>query len=66
MTTLLGLLAFEVIWFLPFQKVFKIAHFSPSYAYLALIPFLGPFICIWILAAKPWPLKTRMVRSTSL
>ncbi|MDF3833126.1 hypothetical protein P3W85_09205 [Cupriavidus basilensis] len=62
---LLGFLVFEAIWFFPFRKVFKSAHFEGFYAYLALIPLLGPLLCIWILASKPWPLKTKLVRTYS-
>lgn len=38
---LLGFLFFEVLWFLPFRKVFRAAHFGKAYAYLALIPLMG-------------------------
>ncbi|MGO4326533.1 hypothetical protein AB4Z48_19375 [Cupriavidus sp. 2TAF22] len=62
---LLGFLAFEAIWFLPLRKVFRAAHFSTTYAYLALIPLVGPLLCIWILAARPWPLKNKLVRTFS-
>ena len=57
-----GFLLFELLWFFPYRKVFKAAHFSGHYAYLALLPVVGPMICIWILAYRPWPLKARLVR----
>jgi hypothetical protein len=62
---ILGFLLFEALWFLPFRKVFMAAHFSAHYAWLALIPLVGPLLCIWILAARPWPLKTKLVRTFS-
>lgn len=62
---LLGFLFFEALWFIPFRKVFKAAHFGPRYAYLALLPFIGPLLCIWILASRPWPLKSKLVRTFS-
>ncbi|WP_420995389.1 hypothetical protein ACKI2N_027850 [Cupriavidus sp. 30B13] len=63
---LLGFVAFEAIWFFPFRKVFRAAHFGAPYAYLSLIPLMGPLLCIWILAARPWPLKTKLVRTFSV
>ncbi|MGO4326311.1 hypothetical protein AB4Z48_12040 [Cupriavidus sp. 2TAF22] len=62
---LLGFLAFEALWFFPFRKVFRTARFESGYEYLALIPLVGPLVCLWILAFRPWPLKTRLVRSLS-
>jgi len=59
---LLGFLLFEALWFLPFRKIFRAAHFGKAYAYLALIPLMGPLLCIWILATRPWPLKSKLVR----
>lgn len=64
-TYLLGFLLFEALWFLPFKKVFRAAHFNWPYAYLALLPLVGPLLCIWVLATRPWPLKTKLVRSGS-
>ncbi|TDF66502.1 hypothetical protein E1J61_10000 [Cupriavidus sp. L7L] len=62
---LLGLVVFELLWFVPFQRVFRQAHFSSGYAYLSLVPLLGPLLCIWILASKRWPLKSKLVKSYS-
>lgn len=62
MLYLLAFIAFEAAWFIPFRRVFRTAHFSAPYAYLSLIPILGPLACLWILASKPWPLKTQIVR----
>ncbi|CAG2132480.1 hypothetical protein LMG26411_00625 [Cupriavidus numazuensis] len=59
---LFGFLVFEALWFFPFRAIFREARFGSGYAYLALIPLLGPLACIWILASKPWPLKTKLVR----
>ena len=62
MLYLLAFVAFEAAWFIPFRTVFKAAHFSDLYAYISLIPMLGPLACIWMLASKPWPLKSKIVR----
>lgn len=58
-------LVFEALWFVPFYKVFQEARFSVGYALLALIPIVGPLICIWILYLCPWPLKKKLVRTFS-
>lgn len=63
MVYLLAFVVFEAVWFAPFRTVFKCARFSVLYAYVSLIPIIGPLACIWILASKPWPLKSKMVRS---
>jgi len=60
---LIALMAFELAWFLPFRSVFRQAHFHPGYAYLSLVPILGPLACIWILSTKRWPLKNRLVKT---
>ncbi len=65
MLYLLAFVAFEAAWFVPFRIVFRSARFSTLYAYISLIPILGPLICIWILAARPWPLKSKVVRTYS-
>ncbi|MCY0854383.1 MULTISPECIES: hypothetical protein [unclassified Cupriavidus] len=59
---LLGFLLFEALWFFPFKRVFRAAHFHPAYAIIALIPIAGPLACIWLLAMRPWPLKDRLIR----
>ncbi|NUA30632.1 hypothetical protein [Cupriavidus basilensis] len=61
--SLLGFLVFEALWFFPFRKVFRTARFKSGYEYLALIPIFGPLACVWILAFRPWPLKSRLVRT---
>ena len=60
---LLALMVFELAWFVPFRRVFQQAHFSPAYAYLSLVPVVGPLLCIWILASKRWPLKAKLVKT---
>lgn len=62
---LIAATVFELVWFVPFRKVFRHAHFSPGYAYLSLVPVLGPLLCIWILAAKRWPLKSKLIKTYS-
>jgi hypothetical protein len=62
---LLAMMAFELAWFVPFRRVFRQAHFSPEYAYLSLVPILGPLLCIWILATRRWPLKAKLVKTYS-
>ncbi len=62
MVYLLAFVVFEAAWFIPFRTVFKNAHFSDPYAYVSLIPIIGPLACIWILASKPWPLRLKIVR----
>ncbi|MCY1352674.1 hypothetical protein D9M68_474070 [compost metagenome] len=63
MLYLLAFVAFEAAWFIPFHTVFRAAHFGARYSYLSLIPIVGPLACIWILASKPWPLRTKMRES---
>lgn len=62
MVYFLAFAIFEAAWFIPFRIVFKTAHFNALCAYLSLIPILGPLACVWILASKPWPLKTKIFR----
>lgn len=61
---LFSFLLIELAWFVPFRKVFSIAHFHPAYAFLSLLPLIGPLLCLWILAIKPWPLKRQLIRHT--
>ena len=42
MIYLLGFFLFEALWFFPYRKVFQAARFSGYYAYLALLPIIGP------------------------
>lgn len=65
MLYLLAFVAFEAAWFIPFRIVFREARFSFAYPFIALIPIIGPLVCTWILALRPWPLKSRFVRTYS-
>ena len=65
MLYLLAFVVFEAAWFVPFRIVFRSARFSTLYAYASLIPMIGPLLCIWILATRPWPIKTKLVRTYS-
>lgn len=59
----LAALLFELAWFLPFRRIFQLAHFHPAYAFLALVPVVGPLACAWILSTRRWPLKSKLVKT---
>ncbi|MDF3835805.1 hypothetical protein P3W85_23050 [Cupriavidus basilensis] len=56
-TELIAFLIFEALWFVPYSLAFKAAGIRGHYAYLALLPILGPLICTWILAYHVRPPK---------
>ncbi|GAB7550107.1 hypothetical protein CS8_098200 [Cupriavidus sp. 8B] len=57
-TEFLGFLLFEALWFIPYSRAFKAARINGYYAYLALLPIIGPLICTWILAYRSLPPKS--------
>ncbi|KAF7962362.1 hypothetical protein AWV80_22585 [Cupriavidus sp. UYMU48A] len=62
MIYLLAFVAFEAAWFVPFLMVFRATRLSSAYAYISLVPIIGPLVCAWVLALRPWPLKGKLVR----
>jgi len=59
----LAALVFELAWFLPFRRIFRQAHFHPAFAFLSLIPMVGPLACAWLLSTLRWPLKSKLVKT---
>lgn len=59
----LAAVLFELAWFLPFRRIFQLAHFHSGYACLALVPLVGPLACAWILSTQRWPLKSKLVKT---
>ena len=55
-------LLFGLVWFVPLYRIFRRAHFHAACALFAIIPLLGPLVCLWVLCIRPWPLKAKLVR----
>lgn len=48
-----------VLLFYPTWRIMKRAGFNPALAFLVLIPALGPFVAIIILAFSGWPVLNK-------
>ena len=48
-----------VLFFYPTWRIMKRAGLNPSWAFLVLVPALGPFVAIIILAFSSWPVLNK-------
>ncbi len=55
MGTILGLLINAIAFVVPFWFLLPRAGIPSQFAFVALIPFLGAALLVWMLAFKRWP-----------